>query len=85
MFLMPISGFVFVMAGDFGVEFFGRWRLPNIIGTDETVASIADWTHRITACLLVAALVAHWAVGIRHQLAHRDRYLHRMLPFTHQQ
>jgi cytochrome b561 len=85
MFLMPVSGFVFVMAGDFGVEFFGRWTLPNVIGTNPTVASIADWTHRVTACLLIAALVAHWTVGIRHQLVHRDRYLHRMLPFTHQQ
>ena len=84
MFLMPISGFVFVMAGDYGVEFFGRWRLPNFIGPNAVVSPIAEWTHTITACLLAAALFAHWGLGIRHHLAHRDRYLHRMLPFTHQ-
>jgi cytochrome b561 len=85
MFLMPISGFVFVMAGDYGVEFFGQWTLPNFIGKNATVAPIAEWTHTITACLLVATLFAHWGLGIRHQWVHRDRYLHRMLPFTHQQ
>jgi len=85
MFVMPISGFVFVMAGDYGVEFFGRWSLPNFIGTNAGVTPIADWTHKITACLLVAALLAHWGLGIRHHRVHRDRYLHRMLPFTHQQ
>jgi len=84
MFAMPISGFVFVMAGDYGVEFFGLWTLPRVIGTDESIAKIAEWTHGITAALLTAALFAHWGVGIRHQWRHRDRYLHRMLPFTHQ-
>jgi cytochrome b561 len=33
---------------------------------------------------LLLALLAHWGLGIRHQLRHRDRYLQRMLPFTHQ-
>jgi cytochrome b561 len=84
MFLMPLSGFVFVMAGGYGVKFFGLWDLPNVIGKNPTVAGIAEWTHEVTAVLLVATLVAHWSVGIRHQMIHRDRYLHRMLPFTHQ-
>jgi cytochrome b561 len=84
MFLMPISGFVFVMTGGFGVDFFGVWDLPAVIDKNETVAPIAEWTHIVTAGLLAATLVAHWGVGIRHQLIHRDRYLQRMLPFTHQ-
>lgn len=84
MFLMPISGFVFVMAGDYGVKFFNLWPLPRFIGADATVALIAQWVHRITAWLLVVALFAHWGLGIRHHRLHRDRYLNRMLPFTHQ-
>jgi cytochrome b561 len=85
MFLMPVSGFLFVMGGDYGVKFFGLWDLPNFVGANATVALVSKWTHLITASLLAAALIAHWAVGIRHQWIHRDRYLHRMLPFTHQQ
>ncbi len=84
MFLLPISGFVFVMAGGYGVEFFGLWSLPNFIGKNASVTPIAEWTHAIAAGLLVTALFAHWGVGIRHHRVHRDRYLHRMLPFTHQ-
>ena len=72
------------MAGNFGVKFFGLWDLPNVIGENAGVAAVAEWTHIATACLLAVALFAHWGVGLRHHRIHRDRYLHRMLPFTHQ-
>jgi cytochrome b561 len=84
MFVMPISGFVFVMAGGYGVNFFSTWNLPNFIGEHATVASIAERAHWITASLLSLALLAHWGVSIRHQRTHHDRYVQRMLPFTHQ-
>ena len=84
MILMPLSGFVFVMAGGYGVKFFGVWDLPNVIGKNAVLSGVAEWLHELTAFLLVATLFAHWGVGIRHQLIHRDRYLQRMLPFTHQ-
>ena len=85
MFLMPISGFVFVMAGGFGVKFFGLWPLPNPIGEHATLARAAQLTHGSVATLLVVALFAHWGLIVRHQRVHKDRYVHRMLPFTHQQ
>ena len=84
MFLMPISGFVFVMAGGFGVKFFGMWPLPNPIGGHATLAHVAQLTHESVAILLVVALFVHWGVILRHQRRHTDRYVHRMLPFTHQ-
>lgn len=84
MFLMPVSGFLFVMAGGFGVLLFGRWQLPNIIGKHPVLASTAELTHEVAAVLLALTLFAHWAVILRHQKLHKDRYLHRMLPFTHQ-
>jgi cytochrome b561 len=84
MFLMPLSGFVFVMAGDFGVHFFSTWDLPNPIGPKATLASVAQWTHEIVGWSLGLAILAHWALTARHHLVHRDRYVQRMLPFTHQ-
>ena len=84
MFLMPISGFLFVMTGDFGVSFFQHWDLPNVVGVNPTAAFVSRWTHAITATVLTAALLTHWGVAIRHQWKHRDRYIHRILPFTHQ-
>ena len=84
MLFMPVTGFVFVMAGNYGVKFLDRWRLPNPIGAHETLAAIAEWSHWYGVWLLGAALLMHWGIGIRHHWTHRDRYLHRMLPFTHQ-
>ncbi len=84
MFLMPLSGYIYVMTGGYGVNFFGHWHLPNFPGKNATVASITEWTHKLTACLIVITLLAHWSLAIRHQWIHRDRYLNRMLPFTHQ-
>lgn len=84
LFLMPASGFVFVMAGGYGIVLFGRWDVPFVIDQHETLALVAQWTHVVTAYGLAAALLAHWFVAFRHQVLHRDRYLQRMLPFTHQ-
>lgn len=84
MFLMPLSGFVFVMAGDFGVNFFSRWELPRVIAPNATTAMLAKWTHEITAGLLASAVLAHWTLVTRHQWIHRDRYVQRMVPFTRQ-
>lgn len=84
LFLMPASGFVFVMAGGYGIVFLNRWDVPFVIGQHETMARAAQWTHLLTAWLLVAALLAHWGLTFRHQSKHRDRYVQRMLPFTHQ-
>jgi len=40
MFLMPVSGYVFVMAGGYGVNFFGQWNLPNYLGKHAAPLSI---------------------------------------------
>ena len=84
MFLMPLSGFVFVMAGGFGVKLFDVWALPNPIGEHSAVARVAQLTHESAATVLVLALLAHWGLIVRHQRLYKDRYVHRMLPFTHQ-
>jgi cytochrome b561 len=85
MFVMPLSGFVFVMTGGYGVHFFSQWHLPNFLGENATIALFVQWTHRITAWLIVLTLFTHWGLGIRHQIVYRDRYLQRMLPFTSQE
>ena len=82
--LMPASGFVFVMAGDYPIDFFSLGHLPNVIGVHPTLSRLAQWTHEVTAGLLVATLFSHWGLTLRHQWIHGDRYLQRMLPFTHQ-
>jgi cytochrome b561 len=84
MFLMPLSGFVFVMAGGYPLNFFGLGEVPNLIGEHPALSTAAQWTHHLTAVLIGAALLSHWFVVARHQIVHRDRYPHRILPFTEQ-
>ena len=80
MFLMPISGYVYVMAGGYGVHFFELFHLPNPIGKWKLLAVTAQWTHFIAAYAIVAALVAHLVVVFRHQFFVKDNLLGRMLP-----
>jgi cytochrome b561 len=80
MFVMPVSGFVYVMAGDYGVRLFGVLNLPNPIGKHDGLAFAAKWIHIISSYTLLLALVVHLGIVLRHQLWLGDRLLHRMLP-----
>jgi cytochrome b561 len=79
MFLMPVSGYVFVMAGGYGVLLFGQWPLPNPIGKIGWLASLAQWVHFLCAWLLAAVLAGHIGLVLRHTLVMRDGLLRRML------
>lgn len=80
MLVMPISGFIYVMAGGYGVHFAEAVHLPNPIGKNEALAFGAKWTHIVSAYLIAAALFLHLAVVFRHQFFVRDNLLGRMLP-----
>ncbi len=80
MFLMPVSGFLYVMAGGYGVLLFGIWALPNPIGAWPLLAVVARWTHVLAAWLLMATLAGHVGLVLWHQMVMRDGLLRRMLP-----
>lgn len=80
MFLMPVSGFVYVMAGGYGVLFAGAVALPNPLPRWAWLALAGKWVHIAAALLLAAALAAHLAVVLRHTLVHRHGLIRRMLP-----
>jgi cytochrome b561 len=81
MFLMPVSGYLFVMAGDYGVRLFGRFDLPNPIGKVEWLASTARVVHLVTSYAIVIIAGSHIALGLKHHIFDRNGFLHRMLPF----
>lgn len=80
MFAMPVSGFVYVMAGGYGVNLFGTWQLDNPIGEHAWLASVAGWIHTLTAIVLGSTLAGHVGLVLWHQLVLKDRLLYRMLP-----
>ena len=80
--LMAVSGYVFVMAGDYGVKLFSVYDLPNPIGKIEWLAALARIVHIVTGYATVVVLAWHVGLGLKHQLFDRDRLLDRMLPFV---
>jgi cytochrome b561 len=80
MFVMPVSGALYVMAGGYGITLFGLWELPNPIGQWPALAAIAKWTHILAGWALLIALAGHIGLVLRHQLFLRTGLLWRMLP-----
>jgi cytochrome b561 len=80
MFVMPVSGYLYVMAGGYGVNLFGVVELANPVGESKLIAAAAKGTHIASSYLLLLALVGHVGLVLRHQLLLKDRLLDRMLP-----
>ena len=80
MFVMPVSGFIYVMAGGYGVNLFGVWEMPNPIGLWPALATAAKWTHVASAWVLIATLAGHVGLVLWHTLVLRDGLLWRILP-----
>jgi cytochrome b561 len=80
MFIMPLSGFLYVMAGGYGVRLFGLFDLPNPIPSSPLVASAANWVHVASAMLLLLPLGTHLGLVLGHHFGSKDRLIDRMLP-----
>jgi cytochrome b561 len=80
MVVLPVSGFVYVMAGDYGVMVAGVWALPNPLPRSEVLAAAGRWVHIGAAIVLAAALAGHLGLVLWHTLVLGDRLLWRMLP-----
>ncbi len=80
MVVLPASGFVYVMAGDYGVMFAGQWEVANPLPRSQALAAAGRWVHIGAAIVLAAALAGHLGLVLRHTFWLRDGLLWRMLP-----
>ena len=80
MLVMPLSGFLYVMAGGYGVRLFGVYDLPNPVGAAPMVAAVAHLVHVASAILLVLPLGTHLGLVLGHHFGLKDRLIARMLP-----
>ncbi len=80
MFIMPITGYIYVMSGGYGVLLFGEWKMANPIGKIEWLRDTTKWIHIICGFILAACVIGHVGLVLRHQLFMRDGLLWRMLP-----
>lgn len=80
MLVMPMSGFVFCMAGGYGVTLFGVVELPNPIGPWPMLASTAHGIHITAAFALLLPLGLHLGLVFGHHVLIKDGLIRRMLP-----
>ncbi|MEO1681042.1 MAG: cytochrome b [Pseudomonadota bacterium] len=79
MFIMPITGWLYVMWGNYGVNLFGVWEMPRPLPRDNTLRDVAKWAHIAAGWVLLAAIVGHVSLVLWHQLIKKDRLLKRMM------
>ena len=80
MFVMPVTGYLYVMSGGYGVLLFGVWKLDNPIGKWEEMEFVTKWIHIVSSYVLLAAIIGHIGVVLRHQFIVKDGLIKRMLP-----
>ncbi len=80
MLVMPLSGFLFCMAGGYGVTLFGAFELPNPIGHWPVLASLSRGVHVAAAFALLLPLGLHLGIVLGHHFLARDGLIRRMLP-----
>lgn len=77
---LPISGYLFVMLGGFGVKLFDRWPLPRPFEKQATAANWAWGLHVVLAYAAVVFIAWHVGHGLKKHLDSQGRFLQRMLP-----
>jgi len=80
MLIMPLSGFLYVMTGGYGVVLFGLFDLPNPMPSSTVIASVAKWIHVASAILLLLPLGTHLGLVLGHHFGQKDRLIDRILP-----
>lgn len=79
MFVMPVSGWLYVMWGNYGVNLFGAWEMPRPLPKDNELRDIAKWAHIGAGWCLLVAILSHVGLVLRHQIFKKDGLLNRML------
>ncbi len=80
MFAVPISGYVLISAGGFGFDWYGLFRVPELIGKNEEISDLASAAHYWLTWAFIAMIALHFAAALRHHFQLKDDTLRRMLP-----
>lgn len=81
MILMPVSGYIMSMAGGYGITWFGVWAVPDLIGENKALGSLAHSVHHYTAWAVYGLFALHVLGALYHHVVQKDDVLTRMLPF----
>lgn len=77
----PIAGWVHASAAGLGINVFGWFTVPNLVGKDPGLSEMFHTVHVVLVMSLAALLALHVAGALMHALVLRDGVFRRMLPF----
>jgi len=80
MLVMPVSGYVFTLAGGFNFKLFGMVALPQLIAKNAVVADGAQVVHALLGFLIIGAISLHAGLALRRHCVEKDGFLKRMVP-----
>ncbi|WP_295532415.1 cytochrome b [uncultured Thioclava sp.] len=79
-FVMVVSGYLRVMAGGFPIEGLDALGVPDLMGRNPGLETVAKTTHAITRLALVVLIGLHIGAALFHALWLRDGVMARMVP-----
>lgn len=80
MVMVPFTGYVMSVAGGKEWLWFGQWVMPNVVGIDPPLKSLARKSHFFFVDVAVGLIALHVGAVVFHKLAHGVSILPRMLP-----
>ncbi len=78
MIVMPLSGYIFSLAGGHGFDFFGLFPIPDLTGKNDLLSTMGKYIHRVTAFLIVGFVSAHVSLILRRHFDSKDKFIERM-------
>lgn len=80
MFALPLSGYLMSMAGGHGIEVFGIWQVPDLVGKNPELARFGHEVHEISKFAVFILVGVHILGALHHHYIAKDNTLTRMLP-----
>ena len=78
--VMPITGYLLVVAGDYPLTYFGLFDVPRFLGKHEPLSKFAESAHIALQWVIYALVAMHAGAALHHHFIRRNGVLRRMLP-----
>ncbi len=79
LFVMPISGYIRVKAGNFPIEFLDSW-LPSLVPVSKPLENGAEFVHLTARFGLAVLILMHIGAALFHGIVKKDGVFSRMWP-----
>jgi cytochrome b561 len=80
LFLMPVTGYLSVVAGGYPLNFFALFDVPRLVEKSESLAKFTESAHLWLQYGVYALVLIHVAAALHHHFFRRDGVLRRMWP-----